>query len=58
MKKKIISMLLCMAMCVTMLAGCGESSDNAKSEPAEEKRSNRGRRRKHGIPDRWRYQVF
>lgn len=37
MKKKIISMLLCMAMCVTMLAGCGESSDNAKSEPAEEK---------------------
>lgn len=37
MKKKIIRMLLCMAMCVTMLAGCGESSDNAKSEPAEEK---------------------
>lgn len=34
MKKKVVSVLLCAAMSVTMLAGCGSSSDTASTDSA------------------------
>lgn len=36
MKKKTVSILLCAAMAVTMLAGCGSSSESETAAPAEE----------------------
>ena len=34
MKKKLISMLLCVSMVATMLAGCGSSSEPTASDSA------------------------
>lgn len=36
MKKKVVSILLCMAMAVTMAAGCGSSSDDSSAEETKE----------------------
>ena len=57
MRKKLISMLLCTAMAVTMLAGCGSSKEETASSDAEAK-SEEAETEEGETKDGYRYRIY
>lgn len=60
MKKKLVSMLLCAAMTVAMVSGCGSKTEDAAPEAADRRKrlrqmQSRHRRRQPGIPQKERH---
>ena len=57
MKKKLVSMLLCMAMAATMITGCGDkkagddAADTASRVPRQKQPNPRRRRRRKRVPE-------